>query len=57
MARLDHVVELQSVELAREMIEEAREIVGVEFLERRELPEHGPELVAQLGEARTPRSA
>ena len=57
MTRLDHVVELQPVEIAREMVEEAREVVRIEFLERRELPEHGPELVAKLGEARRRRSA
>ena len=57
MARLDHVIELQPVELARKMVEEAREVVGIEFLERRELPEHGPELVAKLGEARRRGSA
>ena len=51
MARLDHVVELVPVELARQMVEEPGEIVAVEFLERRELPQHGPELVAELGEA------
>ena len=51
MARLDHVVELPPVELARQMLEEFGEVGRVEFLEGRELPEHRPELVAQLGEA------
>src|SRR5581483_2255495 len=37
------------VELAWQMIEESREIVLVEFLERRELPEHGTKLIAELG--------
>jgi len=52
MARLDHVVELQPVEVARQMLDEFREVVALEALERCELPQHGPELVAELGEAR-----
>ena len=51
MAHLDHMIELEPVQLARQMVEERAEILGVEFLEGRELPEHGPELVAQLGKA------
>ena len=51
MARLDHVIEFQPVKLVRQMVEEAGEVVAIELLERRELPQHRPELVAQLGEA------
>src|SRR5262249_50312237 len=41
MARLDHMVERLPFELARQMVEEFGEVVFVESLERRELPEHG----------------
>ena len=34
------------------MLEEVGEVVAIEFLERRELPEHRPELRPELGEAR-----
>ena len=50
--RLDHMVELASVELARKQVEELAEIVGIEALEGRELPEHRPELFAELAQAR-----
>ena len=51
MAGFDHMVEFQPVKLVRQMIEEFGEVVPIELLERRELPQHGPELIAQLGEA------
>src|SRR5262249_19006917 len=52
MARLGHLLDRLAVELARQMIEEAREILLVEFLEGRELPEHGSELLAELAQPR-----
>ena len=38
MAWLDHMTELQPFEVARQMLEEAGEVVAIEFLEGRILP-------------------
>ena len=56
MARLNHVIQFQPVKLVRQMVEELGEVVAIELLERRELPQHRPELVAQLGEAGTQKA-
>src|SRR5665648_406486 len=50
MAHFDHMVELPSVQLMRQVRQELAEVGFVESLERRELPQHRPELVAELGD-------
>ena len=57
VANLDHVVELPSIELVRQQVEELAEVVLVEALEGRELPEDRSELVAELGQPRLDESA
>ena len=44
----DDMAQRMPAELARQEREEGAEILRVEFLERRELPEHRPELLLQL---------
>ena len=51
VAHLDDVAERPAVERVGQQLEKAAEIGLVEFLERGELPEQGPELVAELGHA------
>ena len=57
MARLNHVIEFQPVKLARQVVEESGEVVAIELLERRELPQHRPELrrLARRGPKSTKR--
>ena len=50
VANLDDVVELPSIEVARQQFQEFAEILLVEALERRELPEDRSKLVAELGQ-------
>jgi hypothetical protein len=56
MANLDDVAELPSIEIARQQVQELSEILLVEALERRELPENRSELVAELAPEVTKRS-
>ena len=51
VADLDHMAQRAPVHLARQQFEELAEIGLVEFLGRRELPEHGAEPVAELEHA------
>ena len=51
VAHLDHVTQRAAFELARQQFEEFAEIGFVEFLGRRELPQHRAEPVAELQHA------
>src|SRR6266478_1812264 len=51
VAGFDDVAQPPSVDLARQELEERRQIGGVELLGRRELPEDRPELVTQVEKA------
>src|SRR5437762_14392153 len=51
MPHLDQMAELPPAGLARQQVEKGAEIGGVELLERRELPQHRPELVAEFEDA------
>ena len=47
------MAQLHAVLLFRQQLEERAEIVGIELLGRRELPQDRSELVAEFGHART----
>jgi hypothetical protein len=53
VANLDHVVELLSIELARQQIEELAEIVLVETLEGCELPKESAQACRRAPPAQT----
>ena len=57
VADFDHVAQLAAFEFARQQFQELAEIGRVEFLGRRELPEHRTEPVAELEHARVDRTA
>jgi len=51
MAHFERVLQLEPVQRFRQELQEALEIVGLELLRRRELPEDRAEMVAELGQS------
>src|SRR6185437_9333901 len=51
VADLDHVAQFLAAEFLRQQLQKAAEIGGIEFLGRRELPEQGTQMRAELGHA------
>ena len=49
-ARLDRVTQGHACDAARQHLQEAAEILWIELLGRRELPQYRPELGAKLGQ-------